>query len=449
MLGVLSIILTLIMLMFFAYKGVTVLVLAPLLAMLATVLSGEFPALYAWTGMFMPAAANYLKSYFPVFLTGAIFGKLMGVSGAAKTIAHFIAEKIGKEKAIFAIVLATALLTYGGVSLFVVVFAMYPIGATLLREANMPKRLLPAAIALGAFTFTMTALPGSPQYINTMPTIYFGTDIYAGTVLGLLGSIIMFGMGTWWLNFRAKKAMAAGEGYGDHPNENFSTDTNLPKPFVSFAPIILVFIINFVLTNVYFKSETVVAKYANYGGINGTWSVVIALSVAILLCLFSFKDFIKQKNQTVFDGAVGSLLPIFNTASEVGYGGVIKSLAAFTTLKVGLIGIAMPAIFKVAISSTVLAAVAGSASGGLGIALEVLGEEFASMNINPEAIHRIMVMAAGGLDSLPHNGAVITLLSVCHLNHKQSYMDLGFCTVLTPLVATLICMVFYLVTGIV
>lgn len=449
MLGVISIVLTLIMLMFFAYKGVTVLVLAPLLAMLATLLSGEFPPLYAWSNLFMPSAAGYLQKYFPVFLTGAIFGKLMGVSGAAKTIAHFIADKIGKEKAIYAIVIATALLTYGGVSLFVVVFAMYPIGATLLREANMPKRFLPACIALGAFTFTMTALPGSPQYINTMPTVYFGTDIYAGPVLGILGSAVIFFMGTFWINTRAKKAMAAGEGYGDHPDENFSmNDENLPGVGLSFTPVILVFVINFVLTNVYFKSESVVAKYAEYGGVNGTWSVVIALSIAIVLCLVSMRNFIINKNKVVFDGAVGSLLPIFNTASEVGYGGVIKSLAAFTTVKLGVIALAIPAVFKVAISSTVLAGVTGSASGGLAIALEVLGDEFMRMNVNPEAIHRIMVMAAGGLDSLPHNGAVITLLSVCHLNHKQSYIDLGFCTVLTPLIATLVCVIFYLITGI-
>jgi H+/gluconate symporter-like permease len=450
MLGVISIVLTLVMLMYFAYRGVTVLVLAPLLAMLATVLSGEFPALFAWTGLFMPAASGYLQKYFPVFLTGAIFGKLMGVSGAAKTIAHFIAEKIGKEKAIYSIVIATSLLTYGGVSLFVVVFAMYPIGATLLKEANMPKRFLPAAIALGAITFTMTALPGSPQYINTMPTVYFGTDIYAAPVLGMIGAVVMFAMGTIWINTRVKKAMAAGEGYGEHPDEKFEvamTDT-LPGNAIAFAPILLVFVINFVLTNVYFKSESVIAKYADFGGINGTWSVVVALSIAIVFCLFAFKDFMRNKNKIVFEGAVGSLLPVFNTASEVGYGGVIKSLAAFTTVKIGLLGLAMPAIIKVAISSSVLAGVAGSASGGLGIALEVLGDEFMHMGLNPEAIHRIMVMAAGGLDSLPHNGAVITLLSVCHLTHKESYMDLGFCTVVTPVVATLVCLVFYMVTGI-
>lgn len=453
MLGVLSIVLTLIMLMFFAYRGVTVLILAPLLAMFATLISGENPVLHSWTGLFMPAAAGYLQKYFPVFLTGAVFGKLMGVSGAARTIAHFVAGKIGKQNAIYAIVVATSLLTYGGVSLFVVVFAMYPIGCTLLREANMPKRFLPGAIALGAFTYTMTALPGSPQYINTMPTVYFNTDIYAGTVLGIIASLVMFFLGTTWLNVRARKAMANGEGYGDHPSEKVDLrvdeGTKLPGFAISIAPILLVFLINFVLTNFYFKNEAVVEKYANLGGINGTWSVVIALSAAIVLCLFALKNYISDKNKTVFDGAVGSLLPIFNTASEVGYGGVIKSLAAFTTLKVGLISVSMPGIIKVAISSSVLAGVAGSASGGLGIALDVLGKEFLNMGVHPEAIHRIMVIAAGGLDTLPHNGAVITLLSVCHLTHKESYMDMGFCTVVTPLAATIVCMLVYLATGIV
>ena len=256
----------------------------------------------------------------------------------------------------------------------------------------------------------------------------------------------MFFMGTFWLNARAKKAMVAGEGYGDHPDENFSmNDENLPGVGLSFAPIILVFILNFILTNVYFKSESVVAKYAEYGGINGTWSVVIALSIAILLCLVSMKNYIVNKNKMVFDGAVGSLLPIFNTASEVGYGGVIKSLAAFTTVKLGVIALAIPAIFKVAISSTVLAGVAGSASGGLAIALEVLGDEFMQMNVNPEAIHRIMVMAAGGLDSLPHNGAVITFLTFCGLTHKEGYKDMATVGIVIPLISLVLLLVLFAV----
>lgn len=452
MFGVLAILLTLFSLMYFAYRGVTVLILAPLLAMLAALLSAELPPLHALSNIFMPAATSYISKYFPVFLAGAVFGKLMGITGAATSIAHFISDKFGKKHAIAAIVVATSALTYGGVSLFVVVFAMYPIGAMLLKEADIPKRLLPACIALGAFTFTMTALPGSPQYINTMPTVYFGTDIYAAPILGLIGASIMFFGGVWFLNKRAAKGMAAGEGYGHHENEGLHEfDGDVPPIGLAIAPIAVVFVLNLILTRFYFKMPQVIAKYEAAGSIvNGTWPVVIGLSVAVVFILIGMRKYLNHDtNKVVFDGAVGSLLPIFNTASEVGYGGVIKSLAAFTTVKLGIVALAIPSVFKVAISTTLLAGIVGSSSGGTAIALEVLSKEFLAMGIHPQALHRIMIMAAGGLDSLPHCGAVITLLAVCKLNHKESYFDIAAMTVAVPLIAVAAVTTVYLVTGIV
>ncbi|ADO76275.1 GntP family permease [Halanaerobium praevalens] len=450
MLGVLAILATLIALMYFAYKGVSVLVLAPILAMTAALMAGEVPALHALSTQFMPAAAGYIGKYFPVFLAGAIFGKLMGVSGAATAIADFIAEKFGPKRAITAIVFATGLLTYGGVSLFVVVFAMYPIGASLLKKADIPKRLLPGAIALGGFTFTMTALPGSPQYINTMPTVYFDTNIYAAPILGIMAGLIMFFGGVTYLTSRANKMQERGEGYGDHDDADLHLeDDNIPTFGLAISPIIIVFILNFILTNWWFEKPSVIDKYQAVGGsINGTWPVVIALSVAVVFVLITMKQFIPKRNEKVFAGSVGALLPIFNTASEVGYGGVIKSLAAFATVKSGVVNLAIPSIFKVGFSTTLLAGIVGSASGGTAIALEVLSKEFLAMGIPGPVIHRVMVVAAGGLDSLPHCGAVITLLSVCHLTHKESYKDIAFNTILLPIASSVIISLFYLVTGI-
>lgn len=450
MLGVIAIIATLIALMYFAYKGVSVLVLAPILGMTAALVAGEAPPLHALSTQFMPAAAGYIQSYFPVFLAGAIFGKLMGVSGAATAIADFVAEKFGPERAIAAIVVATALLTYGGVSLFVVVFAMYPIGASLLKKADIPKRLLPGAIALGAFTFTMTALPGSPQYINTMPTVYFDTDIYAAPILGIIAAAIMFFGGVTYLNYRADKLRDEGEGYGDHDEGDLhEEDDNIPSFGIAISPIIIVFILNFTLANWWFKRPSVIDKYKSVGGsINGTWPVIVALSVAVVFVLLAMKKNIPNRNQEVFDGSVGALLPIFNTASEVGYGGVIKSLSAFSTVKSGVVNMAIPSIFKVGFSTTLLAGIVGSSSGGTAIALEVLSEDFLAMGIPGEVLHRVMIVAAGGLDSLPHCGAVITLLSVCHLTHKESYKDIAVNTIALPIVAALVISVFYLTTGI-
>ncbi|GAB6169351.1 GntP family permease [Clostridium carnis] len=451
MLGVLSIILTLVALMYFAYRGVAVIILAPVLGMLAALLSGEIPALHALSNLFLPAATEYIKNYFPVFLTGAIFGKLMGTTGAASIIADFVSKKFGKERAILAIVVATALLTYGGVSLFVVVFAIYPIGATLLKNADIPKRFLPGAIALGGFTFTMTALPGSPQTLNTMPTVYLGTDIYAGPILGIIAALIMFIGGVWYLNVQVKKCKSKGEGYGIHLDEvNSTSRENSPGILISFLPIIIVFILNFVLTNFYFTRESVINKYTSIGGkVDGTWPVVIALTVAILFILIAMKKYIKDVNKVVTSGAEESILPIFNTAAQVGYGGVIKALTAFTTLKLGLVSLAIPAVYKVGISTTLLAGIVGSSSGGTAIALEVMANDFLAMGVSPSALHRIILVASGGLDSLPHCGAVITLLAVCKLNHKQSYKYIAVVTMAIPLIALAVITTLHLLTGIV
>ncbi len=440
-----AVVLSLILLMYFAYRGVTVLVLAPLLAMCTVLFTGDFPMLVAWTNKFMPSAAGYIKAYFPVFLTGAVFGKLMGASGCARSVAHYISTKFGKKRAIAAVIISTGLLVYGGVSLFVVVFAVYPIGATLFREADIPKRLLPGAIAAGAFTFAMTAIPGTPQYINTIPIPAFHTDIYAAPILGIVGALVMCVGSIMWLNHRSSKAMAAGEGYGNHPDEGLSTEGYMPNVWVALAPIILVFIINFVLTNGYFKSASAIARYAPYGGVNGIWSVVVALSAAIILLLIVFRKSIAEPNKEVFDGAVGGLLPIFNTASEVGYGGVIKSLAVFGGIKAAIVSIPGPPLLSVAISTTALAGIVGSSSGGTALAVEALGADFLKMatanGIDPGVLHRIMIMAAGGLDTFPHCGAVITLLAVTRLTHRDSYMDIAVCTMAIPLVATAVAIV--------
>ncbi len=282
MLGVLGIIISLLLLMYLAYKGITVLILAPLLAMLAVAFSGDLPMLASYTEVFMKDFAGYAKTYFPLFLLGAIFGKVMDDSGAAKSIANFIANKLGKDKAILAVVLSCAILTYGGVSLFVVAFAVYPIAAELFREANIPKRLIPGTIALGAFTFTMTALPGSPQIQNAIPMTYFGTTAWAAPILGIVASIVMFGVGMCWLNRRARKAMEIGEGYGNHKEEIEMFDiSSLPNVGIAIMPIIVVLVLNYILGK-YFGNMN--AEYLKDFGtsidkVKGVWSLIVSLAI--------------------------------------------------------------------------------------------------------------------------------------------------------------------------
>ncbi|UUV20001.1 GntP family permease (plasmid) [Fusobacteria bacterium ZRK30] len=450
-LGLIGIIISLGLLMYLAYKGVPVIVLAPVLAIFAVFMNGlatgNMHIMINYTNVFMVKMGGFIISNFPLFLLGAIFGRLMTDTGSAEAISKFICRKLGKNKAVLATVLSTGILTYGGVSAFVVVFCILPIGCSMFKEAGIPKRFLPGSIALGAFTFAMTALPGTPQVQNLIPMKYFGTDSYASPILGLIAAAIMFGGGMLWLTMRTNKAMATGEGYGDHKENHSETQGNskLPNILVSILPIILVLLFSLILSKVIFPDANL--KYLELYGttpskVIGSWSIIISLtSVCLLMGAYHHKN-IDNIIDTFDQGAKGALTAIMNTGSEVGYGAVVASLAAFAIVKTAMMGLSPNPLINGAVASSVLAGVTGSASGGLGIALGALGstmlEQANAAGISPQALHKIATVACGGLDTLPHNGAVITLLTVCGLTHRESYLDIGVNTVAIPLFATVV-----------
>lgn len=452
MIGVIGVVISLILLIYLAYKGWSVILIAPVLALIASVFvifeGGEFHMMATYTETFMPNLASYVKANFPIFLLGAVFGKVMDLSGSAKSIAEFIVEKLGHGKELWAVVLSCAVITYGGVSLFVAAFAIYPIGAALFRESDIPKRLLPPAIALGAFTFTMTAIPGTPQIQNTIPMAYFGTDAFAAPILGIVAALIMLLGGMFWLTTRLKKAKAAGEGYGDHPNENLTNiDISKLPPFItSIIPIVMVILVTLVCSKWFLPSldsSYLESDYATtYSAVGGTWSLVIGLVVGIVLVVvFNYNRFEKGIVESLKEGANSSLLAIMNTASEVGYGNVIKTLPAYALIATGMLSISSNPLIGEAISSSVMAGVTGSASGGLSIALATFADSFKAAaddaGISYEVLHRVAAVACGGLDTLPHNGAVITLLMATGMTHKQCYLNIGMCTVIIPTIATI------------
>ncbi|SJM72307.1 GntP family permease [Psychrobacter piechaudii] len=449
MISLLPIFLSLGLLMYLAYRGHSVILLAPLLAMLAVLLSGEASTMLGvYTQVFMKGLGGYIISFFPLFLLGAIFGKLMDDSGSALSISEALVNKLGKKQAVLSIVMACAILTYGGVSLFVVGFAIYPIAATLFRQLDIPKRLIPGAIALGALTFTMTALPGTPAIQNAIPMPFFRTDSFAAPGLGIIGGLIMLIGGMIWLNYRTRKAINAGEGYGQHHIDNLAVVDHSSKPslLVSLLPIILVISINFICTkwllpsmdNSYLASEEFGAIPLNK--VLGIWAIVIALVVSCsAMILLNWKRW-KNLKESLSDGALGSLLPIFNTASEVGYGSVIATLTGFIIVKEFLLGLSPEnPLISEAVFVNVMAGITGSASGGLSIALNTMGDKYLQLasqfGINPELMHRVASIASGGLDALPHNGAVITLLVICQLTHKESYKDIFVVAVAVPILA--------------
>jgi len=449
----------LVLLMFVAYRGFSVILFAPVAALLAVLLTDPSAVPPVFTGLFMDKMVGFVKLYFPVFLLGAVFGKVIELSGFSKSIVSAVIRLVGRERAMLSIVLVGALLTYGGVSLFVVVFAIYPFAAEMFRQGNIPKRLIPGTIALGAFTFTMDSLPGTPQIQNIIPTTFFKTDTWAAPILGTSGGIFILIVGLAYLEWRRRQAAAAGEGYGEgHINEPEPVATEaLPSPAIAILPLIVVGVLNKVFTNWINASYGATHEVAlspggapivtNVSSVAAIWAVEGALLAGILTVLaFAFGPVKRRFAEGTKAAVAGALLAAMNTASEYGFGAVIAALPGFLVIRDALRAIPDPLINE-AITVTVLAGVTGSASGGMSIALAAMADQFiAAANeagIPLEVLHRVASMASGGMDTLPHNGAVITLLAVTGLTHRQSYGDIFAITLIKTAAVFLVIGIYY------
>ena len=467
-LGLLGILAALGLLMWLSFRGWSILLLAPAAALLAAFASGE-PILAHLTQVYMTGGAGFLAQFFPLFLLGALFGKLMEDTGSVEVIARFMTEKLGTGRTILAVVLGGAIVTYGGVSLFVAIFVLVPMAQGLFRTANIPVRLMPAAIALGTMTFTMSALPGTPALQNAIPMPFFGTTPFAAPGLGIIAAAIMLAFGLWWLGRAEKAARRAGDGYHVSNEDIAVDDPNLreratiasefdpaelphgrhsrtsPSFAIALLPLVVVIAVNLLMSVVVLPLlDTSFLAEEKWGAtslsaVGGVWAVVVALFVAIVTLIAFNKDRLPSLRQSMDAGANASVLPALSVASLVGFGAVIAALPAFALVRDLVLSIGGGPLVSLAVATNVLAALTGSASGGMTIALDALGETYMRLageyGIDPALLHRVAVMSAGTLDSLPHNGAVVTLLAVCGVTHKQSYLDIFMVAIVGAVIA--------------
>jgi len=472
--GLTGIVVALGLLIALAYRGGSVLLLAPVAALVAAAFSRE-PILANWTQTFMGSAAQFVAQFFPIFLLGAVFGKLMEDSGSVSSVASFMTAKLGPRRVILAVVLAGAFVTYGGVSLFVAFFVIAPMARVLFRTAAIPRRLMPAALALGTSTFTMSALPGTPAIQNAIPMPFFGTTPFAAPGLGVVAAAIMLGFGLWWLKRAEAAARRKGEGYGEDagdgedPAQSAARDeiireratlarefdpaelrhgrsgTSTPPIFLAALPLIVVIGTNLVMS--IFVLPRLDLSYladerwgsTSLGAVAGVWSVVVALTAAIVTLIVVNYRRLPGLRESLGAGANASVLPALSVASLVGFGAVVAALPAFAMVRDWVLSIEGGPLVSLALSTNLLAALTGSASGGLTIALDALGETYmrlaAEHGIDPALMHRVAVIGAGTLDSLPHNGAVVTLLAVCGSTHRESYLDIVVAGIAGPILA--------------
>ena len=455
----------------FAYRGWSIILIAPFFAIVAALLS-EFGIMPTYSELYMTRLAEYTKTYYPVFLFGAVFARLMEKGGLASAIAGKIISVLGEKQAVLAVILGCAALTYGGLSVFVVAFVMYPFGAEIFRKANIPKKLLPATLWMGIFSFAMVAMPGTPQIQNIIPSSYFGTSTWAGVGIGLFATILFMGMSMGWLTYRAKSLQAKGEGYGGEVEQKQRKDRRLPDWKFALVPLLMVIVINVILSNPFhwewgfhwdeksletFLPLKLSLLAASVGKVQAIWSISVALILSsIAAAIIGRKRYRGSKEnflETINYGAASSCAAVLNVASGFAFGSVMVSMPGFLPIKEILIGIGDSAgpLVSAVITTNIMGGITGSASGGLTIALSMLGETWAQMataqGIPLEALHRIVSIASIGIDPVPHCGALVTLLAICGLTHKEAYFDIIVLMGMKFFVPFL-CVLFYLLTGI-
>jgi H+/gluconate symporter-like permease len=475
--GLFGILVGLALLILFAFRGWSVLLLAPAAALVAAAFGGE-PLLANWTQIFMGSAARFLAQFFPIFLLGAVFGKLMDDSRSVSAVADFMTKSLGERRVILAVVLAGAFVTYGGVSLFVAFFVLVPMAQALFRAAAIPHRLMPAAIVLGTSTFTMSALPGTPSIQNAIPMPFFGTTPFAAPGLGIIAAVIMLGFGLWWLSRAEAAARRAGEGYGAEASASADTaaddelvrerattarefdpaeihhghrSDSAPSIILAALPLVVVVVVNLLMSLVVLpRLDFSFLAEERWGatsisGVAGVWSVVVALAAATATVILCHRSRLPSLRESMDAGANASVLPAISVASLVGFGAVIAALPAFSVVRDWVLGIEGGPLVSLAVATNVLAALTGSASGGLTIALDALGQNYMAIasqtGLSPALMHRVAVIGSGTLDILPHNGAVVTLLALCGTTHGESYFDIvmvGIVNAILALIAVIV-----------
>ena len=433
MLSFFGLLLGLALLIWLTMRGTDLLIAAPLCALLVAATSGFaiFPQLAAegapsFTASYMSGFVGYVQDWFFMFLLGSLFGKMMECTGAADSVAHWIVGRLGAKHAVAAVVLACAVLTYGGVSLFVVAFSVYPMAVSLFRRADLPRRFIPSTIAFGSVTFTMTSA-GSPEIQNWIPTRFLGTMAYAGWEVSLVVALFMLALGQWWLMRMVRAASAGGERFEARGNDPEPHDRNLPAVWRGLLPLVVV----------------LGASWLLHGRLAQS-ALIVALGAGVLSALALNFRYAQRIGAAAAAGALGALVAIANTSAVVGFGGVAKLTAGFQAAVEAMTSLPGSPLIGAAIAVSVIAGLTGSASGGQTIALPLIAPHYLDQGVDPEALHRVVAISSGGLDSLPHNGYVVTTIrAICGESYAGAYPSLAALTIIVPVLGTILAVVLF------
>ncbi|WP_353095518.1 hypothetical protein [Tissierella praeacuta] len=408
-------------------RGVNIFIVAILCSAIVAI-TGNINIYESLKGDYMAGFVKFFQNNFLIFLTGTIMGKVMEVTNGAKAIAKMIVDKLGTKMALISIPLACGIISYGGVSVFVASFAVFPIALEVFKESNYPRRFIPAALTFGCSTFAMVA-PGAPQIQNAVPAAALGTDLMAGSVVGFITSGVILLIGCVLLMRMVNKAKENGETFVAKESDIFKDDDKYPNGMLALLPLILTIL----MINIKVDGNPLLPLEAG----------VFLGSILVIVLLNKYQD----NSKIIYhlgEACKTSVSSIANTCAVVGFGAVVQSTLAFPVIVDAMVNMPGPYYASAALGTTVIAGICGSASGGLGIASPLLGPVYIAKGAAAAALHRTMSISSAALDSLPHNGYIVTVTNgLCNESHKDAYKPIFWLTVITPIIGSVVAVILF------
>ena len=398
-------------------------VIATILSSIFLLLTQQMDLYDGITATYMTGFGDYVRDFFLLFMLGALFGKLVEISGAANSISTFIFRAFGDRFAIIGLIIMGIILTLGGVNLFVAMFTMYPLAMAMFRRADIPRKFFAAAYFVGCVGATMTA-PFTPSIQNATPTVYLGTTVAAAAVPGMISTVLKLVFCTAYVMWVVKRAKNRGEHFeeleGEAPATEVGKESSGPSVLASVLPMLVILLV------------LNVAKQP----------IVTSLLAGIVAAfVFYFKHMphsLKEISAEVQDSVFSGLKTISITAAAAGYGAVVAATPAFQEITDFVLNLDGNPLLIAGIATMLMAGVMNSSSGSMAIVCPVLGERVVAMGVSAEALHRVIVVASSTLDSTPQSGFVCNILNHSHTTHRQGYWHVCVVSVIAPIVETLL-----------
>lgn len=406
----------------FAVKGLNINI-AAVIAAFIVIVTNQMNIMEMFVGeepSYMQALAGFVIDNFGIFLMGTILSQYMDKSGALLSIANTLLNKVGKENkfAVLCILaLIVAFLTYGGINVFVVMFAVVPFTLPIFRKLNLNWKLVSLPLFLGMATVTLSILPGTPSIQNVVPTQTLGTPVTAAPVVSIIASVVVIIFGLAYMKWALNRSLKKGESFYDYLEGNKTAiaqaekkfeedeeDRELPNLFISVLPMV-----------------TLIAIVLTFSDVQQI--VLIGLTIAVVMAAILFHSYVPEHKTLLSRGAASAVPAVFNVGSVIGFGTVVTIAPAFANIQELIMNIPGSPLIGLSVISALLGGITGSSNGAIAIVMETMIADYVALGINRELLHRVVVVATGVLTHVPQSGITITFNEVSGLSLRHGFKE--------------------------